>query len=77
MQLTLSPSYEVVGRKAPPGSAYYDPIGVATQLILADEPMPVDLQCDLEAMGYLIDEFKLDVITKAMGHEPSIGFHLV
>lgn len=76
MQLTLSPRHEVVGRRAPPGSAYYRPVDVAMQLILADEPMPIDLQDDLESMGYIIEDFRMAVITHAMGAEP-FGFHLV
>jgi hypothetical protein len=70
MQHTLSRDFRVVGRFAPEGSAYYAPVAVATQLILADEPLPVDLQDDLERMGFELEAFRLSVITEAMGAEP-------
>jgi hypothetical protein len=73
MQLTLSHDHQVVGARVPHGSAYYDPVGVATQLTLAGQPWPVDLEADLEAMGYMIDEFKLSIINE----QHNAGFHLV
>lgn len=72
---SLDRDFTVVGRRAPPGSAYYDPVGVATQCILAGQPLPVDLQADLEAMGWMIGEFTDFIIEKHQGEEP-LGFQL-
>jgi hypothetical protein len=62
----------VVGDRAPIGSAYYDPAGVARWLLHLGEPLPVDLEADLEAMGYLLEEFKLSV----QADKYNVGFYV-
>lgn len=57
--------------KAQEESAYYDPEGTARMMILASEPVPVDLIVELEGRGIIFEEFK-DSLLQA----PGFGFSL-
>jgi hypothetical protein len=68
MRNTPLPSYS-----APP-PFHDEPVETAELLIKEGYPLPLTLITDLEAMGFLIEEFILDVLAEEYS---SGGFHLV